>query len=255
MRGTVPRGNVTEIRTVMDPTSAALVLPGSEAARIFVTCEHASEHFPDPWRLGPSDGWLAGTHWAYDIGAESIARAVAAHLGAVAVLSRFSRLVADPNRAETDPDLIRDTAEGRPIALNQGVRSEDRARRLALWNGYHDAVSANLARSNATILFSLHTFTPVYAKTPRRLEVGVLSNRDEHLGSRLCTALSSAGFLALQNEPYSGKEGLMYAADRHSARHGCRALELEVRQDLAVDRAFRKRLVEVLAQTLSVIAV
>jgi predicted N-formylglutamate amidohydrolase len=228
------------------------VLPGSDAARIFVTCEHASEHFPVPWRLGPSDAWLVGTHWAYDIGAEWVARAIAARLGAIAVLSRFSRLIVDPNRAETDSALIRDTADGRPIALNDEVRSEDRAQRLALWNGYHDTVDACLARSEARILLSVHTFTPVYEGRTRQLEVGVLSNRDAGLGRQVCTALSDAGFAVLENEPYSGKEGLMYAADRHSIGRDRQAVELEVRQDLAVQPPFRERLVEVLAQTLSV---
>lgn len=236
----------------MEPPKAALVLPGSEAAPILVTCEHASEHFPDPWRLGPSDAWLAGTHWAFDIGAESVVRSIAARLDAIAVLSRFSRLIVDPNRAKTDSDLFRSTADGRPIALNRGMRSEDRARRLDLWRAYHDTVESNLARSKARIVLSLHTFTPVYEGKARQLEIGVLFNRDEQLGREVCAALSAAGFLALENQPYSGKEGLMYSADRHSTARGRRAVELEVRQDLAIDPAFRKRLVDVLAQTLSV---
>jgi len=46
-------------------------------------------------------------HIAYDIGAEGVTRGLAARFGVPAVLSRFSRLVIDPNRGLDDPTLVR----------------------------------------------------------------------------------------------------------------------------------------------------
>ena len=57
-----------------------------------------------------------------------------------------------------------------------------------------------------------------------------------------------AGFLVALNEPYSGREGLIYAAERHAGTHGRRALELEVRQDLATDPSARRQIVGALAR-------
>jgi predicted N-formylglutamate amidohydrolase len=82
------------------------------------------------------------------------------------------------------------------------------------------------------------------------MEVGVLFDKEESLAAALMMALDDAGFAVRANEPWSGKDGLMYVADTHSAAHQKRALELEVRQDLAVDPVFRARLIPVLARVL-----
>ncbi len=42
---------------------------------------------------------------------------------------------------------------------------------------------------------------------------------------------------------YSGRAGLIYCAKRHAVAHGRRAIELEVRQDLAVEPGVRQRVV------------
>ncbi len=53
------------------------------------------------------------------------------------------------------------------------------------------------------------------------------------------------------NEPYSGRLGMIYSASHHAGRHGRRALELEVRQDLSVDADFRARLVPLVLEALT----
>ncbi len=226
-----------------------MVLEGAATSPVFVTCEHASEAFPPPTVLPDADAWLAGTHWAYDLGAEAIVRDLAAALDAPAVLAAFSRLVCDPNRDEHEPTLFRDVAEGRPVTLNVGLDADERERRLALYHRpFHAAVDAALKESEATILLSIHTFTPVYEGNERAMQIGVLFDEEEPLAEDVARVLREAGFIVAMNEPYSGRDGLIYSAARHAAAHGKRALELEVRQDLAVSEAFRARLVPVLAR-------
>ena len=79
------------------------------------------------------------------------------------------------------------------------------------------------------------------------MEVGVLFDTQEELASRAAEAIRAAGFVTELNEPYSGRAGLIYAAERHAGAHGKKALELEVRQDLAIRPEVRARLVEALA--------
>jgi predicted N-formylglutamate amidohydrolase len=50
------------------------------------------------------------------------------------------------------------------------------------------------------------------------------------------------------NEPYSGRAGLIYSAARHASAHGKRALELEVRQDLALEARVRAQVTGALGQ-------
>ncbi len=221
-------------------------------ARVLVTCEHATQRVPEGYAWPAQDDWLRDTHWAFDLGAEALARGAAEALGAGLVMSRFSRLFIDPNRPEDSPTLFRDTAEGRPVALNSThLDDAGRARRIeGLLRPYHAAVDAAVAECRAEILLSMHSFTPVYEGEVRALEIGVLFTEDEALAARVADALSARWRTAL-NEPYSGHDGLMYAVDRHARAHGRRAVELEVRQDLAVDPGFQAELVPVLASVLT----
>ena len=226
------------------------MVPGG--AGIVVTCEHASERMPEPWEWPAADRWLVGTHWAYDIGAADLTRELVEDLGGVALLARFSRLLADPNRPEDSPTLFRELAEGHPVELNRDLSAEERERRLfRLYRPYHRTASEVVAESDTPIVMSLHTFTPVYEGEPRELEVGVLFDTEQELAESLAAALREVGLRVALNEPYSGQQGLIFAVDQHARAHGRHAVELEVRQDLAVEEVFRRRLVSALGPWLT----
>ncbi len=230
---------------------------GSNAG-IVMTCEHASERVPDGFAAETgfvwpeADRWLRGTHWAYDLGAEAIALEHARAVGARLVCARFSRLLVDPNRPRPSDTLFRDVAEGRPVTMNRSISARDREARLGmLYEPFHAAVDRAVAASvQAEIVFAVHTFTHEYEGQRRSLEIGILFDREDELGARVIAGLRQAGFDVAANEPWSGKAGLIHVASHHGDRYGKRALELEVRQDLAEDPAFRARLVPVLATLL-----
>jgi predicted N-formylglutamate amidohydrolase len=222
---------------------------GARSTPVFLTCEHASQRLPEPWSWPEPDRRLLDTHWAYDLGAREIALELAEALDASAVLSRYTRLLADPNRDENHDDLLRALADGQPVLLNVGVDEADRVRRIERYHRpYHAAVDAALARSDAPLLFSIHTFTPLYQGEPRTVELGVLFNEDEEHALGLGRALGEHLPQVAYNEPWSGRLGLIYAAERHAKQHGRRALELEVRQDRALDPRYRAELVPLLAR-------
>ena len=234
-------------------TDAFEVFRGRPKAPIVVTCEHASQALPPGWSWSDRDRRLVGTHWAFDPGAAELATALAEALDASAVLSTFSRLLVDPNRPEDSPTLFREHAEGEPIELNT-ILLDDAGRRARVerfLRPYHVAVDEEVGRSWAPIVLAMHTFTPIYEGAPRAVEVGVLFDTDAPLAERVIEALRRRGLRAEPNEPYSGKEGLMYAADRHARVHRRQAIELEVRQDLALDPAFRAELVGLLRELFS----
>lgn len=239
-------------KTTMQPRierhDAWVAIAGAKDAPIFLTCEHASERMPEGYAWPEADAWLAGTHWAFDLGAAALVHDLADAMDAPAVLSRFSRLIVDPNRPADSDTLFRAEAEGRPVELNRGIDPAERQRRLDRFHRpYHEAIEARLPGYDAEIVFSIHTFTPNYEGQVRQVEVGVLFNEEEELGVRAAEAIRAAGFVTELNEPWSGKAGLIYAAERHAHAHGRRALELEFRQDLAVRPEERARLVQALA--------
>lgn len=224
-------------------------LGGSRGASVFLTCEHASERLPDGYAWHPDDGRLVGTHWAFDLGARELVHELSRAMGAPAVLSRFSRLLVDPNRPEDSKELFRAEAEGAPVALNRDLDDAERTLRIErFYRPYHDAIDRRLAAHDAPVLFSVHSFTPVYEGAARPMEIGVLFDTQDELAEQAAAAIRAAGFVTALNEPYSGKAGLIHAAEHHAGRHGRKALELEVRQDLAVQPAFRARLVAALAR-------
>jgi predicted N-formylglutamate amidohydrolase len=224
------------------------VWPGSPSASILLSCEHASDRLPPPWSWPKEDLWIRGTHWSYDAGARELCAEFAARWAAPTVLASFTRLLADPNRAASSPELVRSLADGRELEINRAVTAEDLAARLRYHAAYHEAFDALVGLAQAPLLFAVHTFTPVYAGAPRSVEVGLLFDAEAALAERALAELRSAGFDARANEPYSGRAGLMYSVERHAKRHGRRALEIEVRQDLAADPDVRRRIADALSR-------
>lgn len=228
------------------PQAVRRILSDHEA-KVFFSCEHASQTFPDGWALPEGDRWLKDTHWAYDLGAAELTEELAARFQAEAILSGFSRLLVDPNRPVDSDTLFRGEAEGRAIGLNQDLQEEDIDRRMkGLYHAYHDAFGGAVAQSEASVIFSVHSFTPVYEGERRPMEVGVLFDEEEALAEGVARALHEGGFKVAMNEPYSGKAGLIYAVQQHAHASGRHAIEVELRQDLAVQPEARARVVEAL---------
>ena len=90
-------------------TSEAFRIEGKDRpGRWLVTCDHATNRVPD-WVNGGSLGIAPADmarHIAFDPGAAGVASVLAERLDSPAILSDFSRLVIDANRAEDDPTLV-----------------------------------------------------------------------------------------------------------------------------------------------------
>jgi predicted N-formylglutamate amidohydrolase len=201
------------------------------------TCDHATNRVP-PSVAGGSLGLTEaemGRHIAYDIGAEGVTRALADRLDAPAILSRFSRLVIDPNRGEDDPTLIMRVYDGTIIPANRHLDAAERERRLnTFYRPYHAAYAECAARRRDTIVVAIHSFTPrLFGKSPRPWHVGILYDpRDERLSRPLLNLLHAQKDLIVgENEPYAGHlPG--DAIDRHGLIPGRPNTLIELRHDL-----------------------
>jgi len=152
-------------------------------------------------------------------------------------MSHFSRLVIDPNRGDDDPTLVMRLSDGAVVPANARIDGAGREDRIArFWRPYDAAITATIdgcfAAGRAPILFSLHSFTPVWRGTPRPWHCGVLWNQDARLADFLLTRLGADPSLVVgDNEPYHG--GLDGdTMNRHGLRRGLVHGLLEVRQDL-----------------------
>ncbi|MBV5263601.1 N-formylglutamate amidohydrolase [Pinisolibacter aquiterrae] len=218
------------------------ILPGEAGAGLILLADHASNRVPpDLADLGlPASEFRR--HIAWDIGVAALTRGLSARLGVPAVLSRFSRLVIDPNRGDDDPTLIMRLSDGAVVPGNAGVDAAEREARLArFWRPYHRAIRATIdagfAAGRAPVVFSLHSFTPVWRGHPRPWHCGVLWDADPRLPMLLLERLRADPTLVVgDNEPYDGALAgdTMY---RHGTRRGLAHAILEVRQDLIADAA------------------
>jgi predicted N-formylglutamate amidohydrolase len=110
------------------------VVPGRADAGLILLCDHAGNAFPSEYgTLGLPEAQLR-RHIAYDIGAAAVTRAVAAALGVPALLTRFSRLLIDPNRGADDPTMIMRLSDGAVIPGNRHLDAAERERRTSRYS-------------------------------------------------------------------------------------------------------------------------
>jgi predicted N-formylglutamate amidohydrolase len=225
----------------MDDFPAFEVIEGRLDLGLLILADHATNRVPPQYGDLGLDPSAFGRHIAYDIGVEPLTRALAATLGAPAVMSCFSRLLIDPNRGEDDPTLIMKISDGAIIPRNYPMTSDEADFRLNRFHRpYHDAVSGMISRiedatGRAPLIMSMHSFTPIWKTTVRPWHAGILWDSDARAARPLIDALAALpGIICGDNEPYDGalRGDTMY---RHCMQRGIPHALIEIRQDLIAD--------------------
>ena len=213
--------------------SPAPVVPG-----LILLCDHASNAVPPAiGSLGLPDADME-RHIAWDLGARNVVSGLAHRLGAGAVLTRFSRLVIDPNRGPKDPTLMMRLYDGTPIPANRNADlNEVAARRAAYHEPYHARIrqilDGMMVSGMTPILISVHSFTPqLRGQSKRPWHSGVLWDRDYRLAGPLLRRLRNEQDLVVgDNEPYLGSlpGDTMWT---HGTSRGLPHALIEIRNDL-----------------------
>jgi predicted N-formylglutamate amidohydrolase len=216
------------------------VLPGRADAGLIILCDHAENTLPAGYgTLGLPEAQLQ-RHIAYDIGARAITERLSAELLVPAVLSRFSRLLIDPNRGDDDPTLIMQLSDGAVIPGNKNISTNERERRLATYyQPYHHAIDRVidqcLASGVAPAILSIHSFTESWKGVPRPWHIGVLWDKDPRFAVPILDALYAEQTLVVgDNQPYIGQ----LRGDcvwQHATERGLASALIEYRQDLVRD--------------------
>lgn len=208
-----------------------IINPQHTGAFLF-TAEHASAKIPAP--TNEVDRHLLSTHWGYDIGVLPLLEQLCAAHHSQGIHTNYSRLWIDANRSPNQEGLIKTHVEEKALSFNQSLTPQERHHRLnQVHEAYHQAISSSIrTHQSAPLLVSLHSFTPIWNDHIRTMDIGVLFDRDEEL-AHICTQLlREEGFFVEENKPYSGKQGLIYAAHRHGVAHKIPYIELEFNQSI-----------------------
>ncbi|WP_112320390.1 N-formylglutamate amidohydrolase [Oceanibium sediminis] len=219
------------------------ILAADAPGPALLMCDHASNAIPKDVNggdLGLSAADM-NRHIAFDVGAAGVTRRLSVEMNAPAVLSRFSRLVIDPNRGEDDPTLLMKLYDGSIIPANRHADAAEIARRrVAYYDPYHRAVTEQIDRMLGTgvtpQIVSIHSYTPkLRGKALRPWHIGILWDRDGRLALPLIERLSAEPDLVVgDNQPYSGQlQGdSMY---RHGTQRGLPHVLIEIRNDLIAE--------------------
>jgi predicted N-formylglutamate amidohydrolase len=229
------------------------------SAPILLLCDHATNVVPPEVNGGclglpPEE---MGRHIAYDLGARGLTVELARLLDAPALMTRFSRLVIDPNRGDDDPTLVMRVYDGTIIPANRTVDADEIARRVRAYHRpYHAAVDGAIRRMQAhgcrPALVAVHSFTPqLRGRPPRPWHIGVLWHHDSRLAKPLLARLrAEPGICVGENQPYSGQlEG--DTLSRHGTGRGLPHVLLELRHDAIAGAAEQRLWAERLAPILS----
>ena len=239
MLHTVPKKGTAESLPADAPYT---IFPGSLTSGILLVCDHADNAFPPGYgTLGLPAAQLQ-RHIAYDPGAAAITLHMARILGAPAVLTRYSRLLIDPNRGEDDPTLIMRISDGAIVPGNSSITAAEREKRINLYyRPYHDAVDrlidGMMAAGKPPVIFSIHSFTENWRGWLRPWHAGVLWDKDPRLAIPVLNALREDDNLVVgDNEPYAGalRGDCMH---KHATVRGLANALIEVRQDLIYHEA------------------
>ena len=218
------------------------IIEGRMDAGLIVLCDHATNAIPAKYGdlgVGEID---RSRHIAYDIGVAGVTEGLAAELGVPAVMCGFSRLLIDPNRGRDDPTLVMRLSDGAVIPGNAYIDEAEIEHRVsAYYDPYHNAVTrtidACIEAGRVPVLFSIHSFTPVWRTRPRPWHAGVLWDRDPRVAVPLIRALEAEGDLVVgDNEPYKGSL-TGDCMNRHGTDRGLAHALIEIRQDLIKDEA------------------
>ena len=205
-----------------------------------IICDHSSNEIPKSYKnLGVSNKDLE-SHIAYDLGASDLASNLSESLNCSLIMANFSRLLIDPNRGIDDPTLIPKISEGKIIKGNLKISASskdiERNKRINLFYlPYHEKINEfindSLRRNRVPKIISIHSFTPVWKGKNRKIEVGILWDKDNRLSNIFLNSLKNVKIG--NNLPYSGrlKNDTLY---KHASSNGIPHVLIEIRQDLLI---------------------
>ena len=219
------------------PFSPCRRIEGDPASGIVLLCDHACNGLPQEYGTLGLPAPEFDRHIAYDPGAEMMTERLAQRLGCPAVLSTFSRLLIDPNRGLDAPTLILRLSDGAIIPGNHPMDADEVQHRIdSYYAPYHALIERTIEDAiqagNPPMIFSIHTFTPVWKGQTRPWHGAILWDVDPRLARPMIEGLQAQEHLIIgDNEPYDGglANDTLY---RHATSRGLADALVEVRQDL-----------------------
>ncbi len=207
------------------------VREGIGPAPVLLVCEHASNTIPACFGTLGLDDEARVSHIAWDLGALDLARALAVRFDAPLMRAAVSRLVFDLNRPPDAADAIPERSELTDIPGNMGLSASARQARIdQIHSPWATALGSAVETDRPAALISVHSFTPMFAGTPRSTEIGIIHDQDARLASAVIARSRHLGWQ--RNRPYGPADGVTHTLKTYAEPRGIHPLMLEIRNDL-----------------------
>ncbi len=205
---------------------------------LLLVCEHASNDIPLEFgTLGLSED-ARTSHIAWDPGARELALRLCGVFNAPLVASRISRLVYDCNRPPESASAMPMRSEVFDIPGNANLSAAAKAQRvgavyLPFQDAIRDVITTRTQRGLATVLVTIHSFTPVYNGHARDLEVGIIHDLDRRMADAMLAAAPKVSSRQIaRNKPYQASDGVAHTLQVFGTADQRANVMIEVRNDL-----------------------
>ncbi len=231
----------------LNESNAAETLNADGRGAVVLLCEHASHFIPGGLDgLGLTEAEQI-SHIGWDPGAEAISLILSQALDAPYIAGRTSRLVYDCNRPPDSPGAMPVRSETTDIPGNATLTDADRQARVeGVYQPFCNAVDRLLqkraAAGLATVLVTIHSFTPVYFGKPRAVEIGVLHDADTRLADAMLAHSAQLNRQVQRNAPYGPQDGVTHSLQIHGLAHGLANVMIEVRNDLITEKIGQEKI-------------
>lgn len=217
-----------------------------------VSCEHGGNLIPAHYRpLFAGREPLLNSHRGYDLGALSLARALAAKMGGRLHYSRISRLLVDLNRSPHHREVFSEITRPLPREVRALILQRFHASyRNRVISTMHDMLDT----CDHIVHLSAHSFVPQLGGVTRNADIGLLYDPGRSGEAVICRAarraLAERGFRTRLNYPYRGTaDGFTtHLRSRFATRYS--GIELELNQAMVNGRDWarhRRVIVEVIS--------
>ena len=222
---------------------------------VIISCEHACNFVPPTYRkYFPDAEQLLDSHRGWDPGAAQMARTLAAELDVSAHLAPATRLLVEPNRSLTHPDLFSSFTRVCDGTTKQQILEQ-------YYHPYRSAVQNEIQRQQSksvcVLHLSVHSFTPELHGTVRKADIGFLYDPRRRPEREFCQswlhamAQQRCDLKLRRNYPYRGiADGFTTALRKQFPAVGYLGIELEVNQKHWQSRSRWNQLSRDLAATL-----
>ena len=233
------RRKATLLDPRVDPAPVEQIAATRRPDLLFV-CEHAGQAIPralGDLGLAPGD---IGRHIGWDIGAEGVARRLAARLGAGLILQRYSRLVIDCNRPPLGMQSVPEASDGAAIPGNRNLSTEDGDARVAgIFEPFARTCETAVADDRLRAAYSIHSFTPRMNGAERPWHIGFCYRQAASGAAKLARRFSAAhpALSVAENQPYQIDDETDWFIPRVAEPRGIAHALIEIRNDQIADEA------------------